>query len=34
MARIEKLVRKKAKASGGKMEFFFLKEGSSFELAV
>jgi beta-lactamase superfamily II metal-dependent hydrolase len=32
MASVEKLVRKKAKASGGKMEFFFLKQGSSFEL--
>ena len=34
MARIENLVRKQAKSSKGKLDFFFLKNGSSFELAV
>jgi len=34
MARIENLVRKQAKSSKGKLDFFFLKKGSSFELAV
>lgn len=34
MAELEKLVRKRAKSSGGVLKFFFLKKGSSFRLTL
>ena len=34
MARLEKLVRRRAKTSKGQLDFFFLKKGASFALTL
>jgi hypothetical protein len=34
MAKVEKLVRSQAQSSKGKLDFFFLRKGASFDVAV